>query len=105
MPFGKHKGLPVAELPDDYLRWLWEDVELRDPLRSAVFNVYHARFVQGPSSTPPRHAVQAMANAIVTTGYRKLALDHHPDHGGDTGKMQTLNAARDLLRNRLEHAA
>lgn len=22
MPFGKHKGIPIAELPDDYLDWL-----------------------------------------------------------------------------------
>jgi hypothetical protein len=36
MPFGKHKGLPVAELPVDYLGFLAGLDNLREPLRSAV---------------------------------------------------------------------
>ena len=29
MPFGKHVGEEVAEIPGNYLAWLWENVELR----------------------------------------------------------------------------
>jgi uncharacterized protein (DUF3820 family) len=36
MPFGKHKGTPLRELPDDYLLWLSLLPELRDPLLTAV---------------------------------------------------------------------
>jgi hypothetical protein len=36
MPFGKHRGKPVAELPLGYLRWLVDNVDLREPLLSAV---------------------------------------------------------------------
>lgn len=39
MPFGKHKGEPVLQLPLDYLVWLWwkrEGDPLRDPLCSNV---------------------------------------------------------------------
>ena len=32
MPFGKHKGTPVKELPGDYLKWL-STIDLRCPLR------------------------------------------------------------------------
>jgi hypothetical protein len=35
MPFGKHKGTLVRELPGDYLRWL-STIELREPLKGAV---------------------------------------------------------------------
>jgi hypothetical protein len=35
MPFGKHKGTPVRDLPGDYLKWL-STIELRDPLASEV---------------------------------------------------------------------
>lgn len=35
MPFGKHKGTPLKDLPPDYLRWL-STIELREPLLSAV---------------------------------------------------------------------
>lgn len=39
MPFGKHKGEVVVELPLSYLVWLWwkrEGEPLRDPLASCV---------------------------------------------------------------------
>ena len=29
MPFGKHKGTPIEEIPNDYLRWL-DSIELAD---------------------------------------------------------------------------
>lgn len=35
MPFGKHKGTPVKDLPAHYLSWL-STIELRDPLLYAV---------------------------------------------------------------------
>jgi hypothetical protein len=35
MPFGKHKGTLVRELPGDYLKWL-STIELREPLNGAV---------------------------------------------------------------------
>ncbi len=37
MPFGKHKGLPLSEVPDDYLLWLYYDTNLKDgPLRRYI---------------------------------------------------------------------
>jgi len=37
MPFGKHRGKPVSELPDDYLEWLSDPArQLRGPLAGAV---------------------------------------------------------------------
>jgi len=37
MPFGKHSGIPVADLPNGYLIWLTTEAEIRDPeLREAV---------------------------------------------------------------------
>jgi hypothetical protein len=35
MPFGKHKGTPLSELPIDYIWWL-NGKDIRDPLRSAL---------------------------------------------------------------------
>ena len=35
MPFGKHKGTLIKELPGDYLKWL-STIQLHGPLRAAV---------------------------------------------------------------------
>jgi hypothetical protein len=37
MPFGKHKGKKMANVPAYYLMWLWENADnLRDPLKSYI---------------------------------------------------------------------
>ena len=36
MPFGKFKGAPLAEIPDSYILWLVDNVELREPLLSGI---------------------------------------------------------------------
>lgn len=36
LPFGKHKGRPLREVPTDYLLWLWRRVPLRPDLRARV---------------------------------------------------------------------
>jgi hypothetical protein len=30
MPFGKHKGEPMQDVPARYLRWLWTEGEIKD---------------------------------------------------------------------------
>jgi hypothetical protein len=55
MPFGRHKGTPVKDLPGDYLKWL-STIELRDPLRAAVqaaLNWKAAPAASGVGSTTP----------------------------------------------------
>ncbi len=42
MPFGRHRGCPIARLPDHYLRWL-SGLELRPWLRAAVDAELRAR--------------------------------------------------------------
>ena len=34
--------------------------------------------------------------------YRRLAVKHHPDHGGDTATMQAINAEYEAAFNRLK---
>lgn len=46
MPFGKYKGAPLAEIPDDYLRFLG-GLDLSEPLKS-----HHAAEVRRRSGEP-----------------------------------------------------
>jgi len=36
MPFGKFKGKPLTDLPDWYFGWVMDNIDLRDPLLSAM---------------------------------------------------------------------
>jgi len=62
MPFGKHQGVPLADLPDGYLTWLGTKLnEWRDPFRSALAAEIARRkgqtlpnVVNGPTSAPTR---------------------------------------------------
>jgi exodeoxyribonuclease X len=38
MPFGKHKGEPVEDLPSDYIEWLLAECELRPALQKELEN-------------------------------------------------------------------
>jgi exodeoxyribonuclease X len=36
MPFGKHKGLPIVEVPKDYVRWLLDQPNVDPFIRKAL---------------------------------------------------------------------
>lgn len=39
MPFGKHRGTEIAEIPKGYLKWLESNVEIQGELAEEVFAV------------------------------------------------------------------
>ncbi len=43
MPFGKHKGSPIADLPHAYLEWVLENLKLRGSLLRALESEYERR--------------------------------------------------------------
>ena len=109
MPFGKHKGTPLDELPDDYLVWLYDLDNLFPPLRRAVDEEYESRWGPAWEAPPPPPPVEPRAtnlttdeNALLTemlrAGYRALALKNHPDQGGSTGAMEKLNLLMEKVR-------
>lgn len=56
MPFGKHKGALVAELPVDYLVWLWfkrAGQPLRNPLRQLVMDALRKHRIDPMGPMPP----------------------------------------------------
>jgi hypothetical protein len=110
MPFGKHKGCPVRDLPDSYVQWLVDGDVLYGPLRDEVEAEYAYRFATGARGTQERTAGLSihiaplhvsMVREIVESGYKAVAKVHHPDVGGDLVAMQLLNAAAKSLRGQL----
>lgn len=92
MPFGKHRGCEVADLPKAYLDWLYRNVELREPLQSEVIL---ALFGFSYFSEMPMTIDQGKIKRV----YRELALKWHPDRGGSTEAMQALNEFYERLRH------
>lgn len=77
MPFGKYRGYELESLPFDYLTWLWENIQLREPLRTAISGALGlCEVVSGDLN---RETVKRV--------YRNLALKYHPDHGGNNAAM------------------
>lgn len=38
MPYGKYKGTPMANVPADYLLWLYENDRCSDDVRDYIFD-------------------------------------------------------------------
>lgn len=93
MPFGKHKGRYVYDLPIDYLVWLTKNVELKPTLKWAVeeaIDQKYRAYTPPPPPPPARDHVRMI--------YRDLALRYHPDRGGSTTAMQAINEFYERLR-------
>ena len=62
MPFGKHKGWDLSEIPSDYLELLLEEVDLRPQLRRNVLDELDRRAV---TERPDDKNIDEMVNAWV----------------------------------------
>jgi len=94
MPFGKYEGIYTNEIPRSYLRWLWGNVQLREPLKSEV-----RRLLYGDEDEDryARATYMPTEPSKVQHVYRTLAFKWHPDRGGTKEAMQAVNEFRDLL--------
>lgn len=100
MPFGKFKGVRIAELPDDYVVWLLT-LDLRDPLAAAVYIEARRRRLDASDGRTDRarryRPDVAVVEELVSAGLRALARRHHPDVGGDHETMIRVTHAADWL--------
>jgi Putative quorum-sensing-regulated virulence factor len=102
MPFGRFKHRPINTLPDDYLDWLANLPDLREPLLSEVMREVERRaYQQEHSASPSSCPSPELASEIVTAGFKTLAKKLHPDAGGNHEQMLALNNAVEWLRSRV----
>ena len=104
MPFGMYRGVPLSELPEDYFEWLLSNIDLREPLKSAVLAESQRRNGR-PQSTPHHRPAIPVLLEIIAAGGRSLARQYHPDLGGDPEKMKSINFGADFLEERIRAEA
>ena len=108
MPFGKHEGKPIRDIPEPYLRWVLREIQDLDPwLRRVIGESLESRHREQrgqrqqqdapPSRTSNDVVLRDDLRNIVRSWYRGLANDYHHDRGVDQQVMQALNVARDRL--------
>jgi hypothetical protein len=105
LPWGKFRGALIAEVPSTYLVWLLEESDIDESYCLAIRQLLARRLGLQRSPAPPSRGpmlppgeLAPAFRAMLEAGYRTLALQHHPDRGGDVEAMKRVNAARDWAR-------
>ncbi len=100
MPFGKYKGVAIADVPTRYLRWLLDNVDFYDedlPLEIDAELDRRGRTTRQPPPPPPPPPSHSIIPKV-KAWYREMAMRFHPDRTGDDGRaMLTINAAYERL--------
>ena len=94
MPFGKHRGQRLEDIPQSYLCWVLDNVANLSPtLRRQI--EYALGVNQQQHTTPPPR--QDLTTAIIGEWHRRLAKEFHPDLGGTHEAMKAVNRGREVL--------
>jgi hypothetical protein len=99
MPFGKFKGMPVDELPDDYLLWLDSLNNLRPFLRRAVDEEIERRRSEEDFDDETVCRGDAVLNAW-RNNWRRIIFLAHPDRGGNEELAKLLIAINEIVEER-----
>jgi hypothetical protein len=107
MPFGRHIGEPLADLPVGYLAWLLTiDLHRYPRLRPAVEEeMQRRRGGPGPRAAPNGASSAGTTVAwdqVISKWFSRLSLKFHPDRGGSHEHMVALNVAREELEKILK---
>ena len=106
MPFGKHKGKYLSNIPESYLRWVWENVDItNEELYEALDDMFgdggHETYRRpSPPKQEPNHKAptKSQLDSIVNIWSAKMANKYHPDRGGSHAQLIVVNEGVELLR-------
>jgi putative quorum-sensing-regulated virulence factor len=87
-PFGKHKGLPLSEVPEDYLEWYLRTT--KEQITTIEEELQRRELADLATGT--------WKEKLIKAGYRTLMKQYHPDSGGTTSDAQQVNAAFEALK-------
>jgi hypothetical protein len=103
MPFGKHKGQLLSQIPSDYLFWVLYEADAASPwLKAAVRDELATRDGRFRSPPPPQGGAVLDVKGKLQTWYREMARTFHPDRTLDDGAaMKAINHGYERLQELL----
>lgn len=106
LPWGKFRGVPLDQVPRQYLFWCHDNAERLSPhLKAAIAEELgfgqEAPPYRPPPPPPPPSAPAELVRAAVARWLREATLRWHPDKGGDVRVMAALNDLRERLEGTL----
>ncbi len=127
MPWGKHKGQPIGQIPRSYMRWCLENADALAPELRRSFEWMCGLAVgstkakvdpdakpwkaapqcskpepEQPKAPPPPIAQIASLRGLVKAWYGKMSRKFHPDLGGSAEKQIVLNLCYKTLCEEIE---
>jgi len=95
MPFGRHQGKELEDVPLDYLTWaLTSDYVARRPVFKRVLENEIDRRI----NPPPPPSSGPNVDILIKKWYRECARVYHPDSGGSHEAMKAINDAHERLK-------
>jgi hypothetical protein len=108
MPFGKHVGQKITDVPSSYLGWALQNCSrLTQSFREAIeaeLASRHDRQTAPPSSSSSSSPALVL-EPVIKKWHSELVMRNHPDRGGSVVVMQALNDAVDRLKKLLKEAS
>lgn len=107
MPWGKHKGTPLQNLPEDYLQWLVDGTgrnfcKVKFPKLYADLEAELERRECGlPVNKNGKLSEDArgLLPRFIKYGFRELSKELHPDKGGSHDDFVALKELKEFLEN------
>jgi uncharacterized protein (DUF3820 family) len=98
MPFGKHKGTKLEDIPKHYLLWVLDHCVFKSPtLKGEIEKILG---LEVAPTHGPRPSVEDLKPV-----YRRMASKYHPDRGGSTEAMVAVNEFWDEISKALRRAS
>ena len=96
MPFGKHKGTPIDQVPLSYIEWLLEKDNVDGWLRSEL-EESRRKQLGGPFDEFRHEFEDDLQSRKIRKIYLELSKKWHPDKGGSHEAMAALNMFHEKL--------
>lgn len=107
MPFGKHRGQALSDIPTDYLFWLSHQDFVREQLQQAIIAELEERKNAIPEDFPDFEPAQtdnfsncpdpAVTRELIETGARILSIRLRPDEE----KLSLIDRCANWLRQQI----